>query len=295
MKSEKLHTTTEKEKQVQVPATMSEKLNWLKCLLRDETLSAKSKNVATALFMCHNERTGQCNPSQAHLAEATGMWRTAVNVALKELLDARWVSRQKTRTTSLYRLEITKTEDTVASEMSGERYIPLSGRPDIPLSGQRYIALSGGPDREPSKEQSKGTIHLNTEPAAMPPAAENDDRPELGEGERFGGLMIPAETWRTWEATFTHLDLRATVLSRSRWALGLPEERRLVALQTELTNINARDRKAALDRKADAEARASAPPAPPPRSRFQIYPEDRVNAAARTPGPNARYTIPRNA
>lgn len=108
--------------QTKFPAEMSEKLAWLKALMRSKDLTAGAKNVATALFMCHNAKTGRCNPTQDYLAEATGMYRPAVNTGIKQLHAGGWIASVKTRGASYYRLNVALGEVVSGIEVSADRY-----------------------------------------------------------------------------------------------------------------------------------------------------------------------------
>lgn len=77
--------------QARVPASMSQKLAWMKAILRDKELTEGQKLVAAALMTFHNQITGQCNPSQRRIGEAVNMHRQSVNPAVKALRAGGWI------------------------------------------------------------------------------------------------------------------------------------------------------------------------------------------------------------
>lgn len=78
-----------------VPA---QKYAFLWRLMADDALSASAKCVAvTLLLKFHNAKTGQCNPSFAAIAKATGRSRRAIFPAVTELKDGGWISIESTK------------------------------------------------------------------------------------------------------------------------------------------------------------------------------------------------------
>lgn len=283
--------------QVRVPATMSEKFFWLKAILRDTDLSASAKNVAAALMTFHNDRTGQCNPSQKRLAEAVGLSRMRVNRLVAELRVGGWIEAENTLGASNYRLALSRAGSAIASgECVETETAPVS---DLKqgcvesgtggVSDLKYPCVESGTQNHTGNDQEeplRGTTQPNLTPAAvaiepvepeavgpaiahsaMPdqpetklPVPANDDTPGLGV-VRISGLEIPEATFLDWETSFRDIDLRASILSRAKWAAGLSEKRpghRMRALQTELAKLNDKARQERLsrqeNRKADAEA-----------------------------------------
>ena len=66
-------------------------------LMADTALSPSAKVVAaTLLLKFHNTKTGQCNPSFAAIAKATGRSRRTIFPAIAELRDAGWITVEST-------------------------------------------------------------------------------------------------------------------------------------------------------------------------------------------------------
>lgn len=66
--------------------------------MADTALSASAKCVAgTLLLKFHNTKTGQCNPSFAAIAKATGRSRRAIFPAITELRDGGWITVESTK------------------------------------------------------------------------------------------------------------------------------------------------------------------------------------------------------
>lgn len=285
--------------QVDVPATLLEKQEWLKKVQRDTRLTHQAKRVSTILFLCHNTTSGQCNPSQDYLAKATDLWRTEVVSALKLLRNGGWIDRTRTGGASRYRLNVAIAAAEGDAEMSGQPDNAMSGPPDKGMSGLPDNTMSGPPGYEQRSGTGKRTGNLNRRPAGVvrtpeiegsagpsgepkpasiqtAPTAQRTKPPEPANDDvrrgfvEIAGLKIPEGTHAQWVAAFTDINLMASILKRARWALRLPEDRRMNALQTELGKLNDEARQAQLDRKAHEEAKAAAPPPKPPRSRYAI-------------------------
>lgn len=302
MKSEEMPITTEPKKQARVPATMNQKFNWFKSVLRDKTLSPGAKNVAAALMIHHNDKTGQCNPKQGSIADAIGMHRPAVNAGIKQLRDAGWIDSITTRGASHYTLNIAK----ASVEEDGDRDercppIDTAGvrEPIQQESADRYSRSPQIDTRNHTEEPSKGTTKLNPEPVVFseaelawldevglpaegkvvpdvqpepsPLPATNDDQPESSEAVRIGGLTIPGAVFRDWEETLLRIDVRAELAGIAPWACReVSEERRVPVLANMLAKRNKAAHADFLARKAEAEGRASAPPPLVATSRFQF-------------------------
>lgn len=111
------------------PASMSQKLAWLKAIHADIGLNPATKNVAVGLFMHHNEKDGRCNPKQKTLAAALGLKLRRVNEGIKALHDAGWIASVRTRGASYYRLNIPAEAEMraaahISEEAMGARYAP---------------------------------------------------------------------------------------------------------------------------------------------------------------------------
>lgn len=280
--------------QVRVPATMPEKFNWLKAVLRDSELSASAKNVATALMTFHNDRTGQCNPSQKRLAESVGLSRMRVNRLVAELKAGGWIEADNTLGASNYRLALDRAASAIEAGECVEAEAPPvsdlkqgcveSGTGGVSSSAQGCVesGTQNHTENRPEEPQRR-TTQLNPSPVAVaiepevigpaevhvampdkpkanPPTPANDDKAGLGV-VRISGLEIPDAMFSEWESTFAYLDLRPAIMSRAKWALGILEKRkghRLQALQTELRKLNEKARQDHLGRKeakaADVEA-----------------------------------------
>lgn len=278
-KRDTIYMRTEK-KQARVPATMAEKFKWLKEVLRDRALSASAKNVATALVTFHNDRTGQCNPSQGRLAEAIGLSRRRVNRLVAELKAGGWIEVEGTLGASDYRLALDRAAEEAEPGECAQPDTPPTSDPTYPcarsdvggVSDPTYPYVRSDVQNHTEnhrEERSKKTTRPapaeavsapeEVQPATVPPVPANDDR-EVGSMEMMG-LQIPLARYREWEIAFPDLDLRSAILSRAKWAAGITEKRpghRLQALQTELAKLHTANRQARLDRKeakvADAEA-----------------------------------------
>jgi hypothetical protein len=152
-----------------VTATMPEKLSWLKAVLRDDKLSAPAKNIATALFMCHSQTTGRCNPSRKHLAEAVGgMCEQNVSPHISALKAGGWISTTRTRGVSYYVLHVERgaaekpaemSADHDMSEVSGQSRCLRSQTADVCEVRHQESAKS---DMEPS------TLTVQSEPSFLP-------------------------------------------------------------------------------------------------------------------------------
>lgn len=99
---------------------MSQKLAWLKAVHADRDLSPAAKNVAVALFMRHNAKTGLCCVTQGYLGEAVGLERRRVNKVVGELKAAKWITAEQTLGASYYVLHVEKAvaSPTTTSEVS---------------------------------------------------------------------------------------------------------------------------------------------------------------------------------
>lgn len=85
---------------------MSQKLMWLKAIHAAENLSPAAKNIAVALFMHHNAKTGLCCVKQATLGDDVALKRGRVNRVVRELKDAGWITAEQTMGASYYILNV---------------------------------------------------------------------------------------------------------------------------------------------------------------------------------------------
>uniref|UniRef100_UPI001184F962 helix-turn-helix domain-containing protein n=1 Tax=Pleionea sediminis TaxID=2569479 RepID=UPI001184F962 len=65
---------------------------WAREVGRLLELTAAQRSVLRELADCHNQETGQCNPSVAHIAEYSGLNRKTVMAGIAELEQHRLIS-----------------------------------------------------------------------------------------------------------------------------------------------------------------------------------------------------------
>lgn len=159
------------------PASMSQKLAWLKAVHADTALNPATKNVAVGLFMHHNADGGRCNPKQATLAAALGLKLRRVNEGIKALHDAGWIASVRTRGASYYRLNIPAEAEMrapahISEEATEARYAPphvadtrqgtqqiratARMEPSVPTVPENHLSLrenASGEVRQGSKRQ----------------------------------------------------------------------------------------------------------------------------------------------
>lgn len=151
--------------QAQVPATMPEKLTWLKAVLRNDELSAPAKNIATALFMCHNQETGRCNPSREHLAEAVGgMHPQNVSPHISALKAGGWISTVRTRGVSYYVLHVERG----VAEMSAENDNSEASGPSTCLRSQTADVCEVRHQESAKSDTEPSTLTVQREPSFSP-------------------------------------------------------------------------------------------------------------------------------
>ncbi|MEG9502894.1 MAG: helix-turn-helix domain-containing protein [Methylorubrum extorquens] len=163
---------------------MSQKLAWLKAVHAEGNLSPAAKNVAVALFMHHNAKTGLCCPTQAHLGEAVALERRRINKVIGELKTAGWITAEQTRGASYYILRVERVTERHPAEVSRnedtseEAWCLGTDAAGVADPGQQVspIVLT---------EQSTLTVHSNS----LSPRAPVGTRPK-GQTSASGGARV---------------------------------------------------------------------------------------------------------
>ena len=78
--------------------TTTQRINTSKKIMRNTNLTHLGKNLANALLVYHlNNRTGQCNPTVATLADELGSHRASIYKAIQRLqshIGMQWIDRK---------------------------------------------------------------------------------------------------------------------------------------------------------------------------------------------------------
>jgi hypothetical protein len=77
--------------------TLKERDKWQRSVLADVELSSGAKLTLMLISLCHNFKTGQCNPSYQTLATGTGMKLAAIPKHLKMGEDRDYIRRRSTK------------------------------------------------------------------------------------------------------------------------------------------------------------------------------------------------------
>lgn len=138
--------------------------------------SPTQKLLLLVLADCHNEKTGQCNPSYRYIMDITGLSNKAVANNLKDLRNSGSVTF------------CSKNGANTHYELTPERYI-LSGKPvnDVHNFGEESSEPSSQVEGETSEPDSAKAVNLvpkSSEPSSHKPVLEPEHKPICAKKEK---------------------------------------------------------------------------------------------------------------
>ncbi|MGO4572900.1 helix-turn-helix domain-containing protein [Microvirga sp. 2TAF3] len=153
-----------------------DKVEWLKDVYADKSLTTTAKAVVTKLALHHhNATTGQCNPSLETLGKGLGLDRRSIVPAIANLKEFGWITITKTGRSSNYRLNKVKITEGQRSGGNDGNYTSHPKGSGLPIT------------------EGKDTSHKHQNPS--------NTRKKLS----FSGETEKSSPGRTKRATFTSL------------------------------------------------------------------------------------------